>query len=139
MSGFLGRGFNSPRLHHNPTKLRTAMQAAGSIHAPADRDPVLRAIVERLVEIYRPERIYLFGSAARGDSGPDSDYDLMIVVPDSTPDESRDPGLAYRALWRLGAAVDPLIWTRTQFDSRLHLRASLPATVHREGKLVYAA
>jgi len=62
-----------------------------------------------------------------------------IVVPDSTPLEKRDPGLGYRALWRLGAAMDPLVWTRTEFDSRLHLRASLPATIQREGKLLYAA
>lgn len=102
-------------------------------------DGLLCTIIDRLVTLYRPERIYLFGSVARGEGGPDSDYDLMIVVPDSTPLPLRDPGLAYRALWRLGAAVDPLVWTRTQFDSRVHLRASLPATVLREGKLLYAA
>lgn len=107
--------------------------------APSTEDPVLQAIVERLVETYRPERIYLFGSAARGDAGPDSDYDLMIVVPDATPLAAQDTGPAYRALWRLGAAVDLLVWTREQFDSRLHLRASLPSTIRREGRLLYAA
>jgi len=93
----------------------------------------------RLAQICTPERIYLFGSSARGEAGPDSDYDLMIIVPDSAPPELRDPGLAYRAVWRLGAAIDPLVWTHTQFESRLHLRASLPATIQREGKLLYAA
>ena len=34
----------------------------------------------RLVAEYQPERIYLFGSKARGDAGPDSDYDIMLVV-----------------------------------------------------------
>ncbi len=115
------------------------MLTADPLRGPSEYAPVLRTILESLVEIYRPERIYLFGSAARGDAGPDSDYDLMIVVPDSTPPAMRDPGRAYRALWRLGVAVDPLIWTRSQFDSRLHLRASLPSTVEREGKLLYAA
>jgi hypothetical protein len=42
-------------------------------------------------------------------------------------------------LWRLGAALDLLVWTRAEFDSRLHLRASLPSTVQREGKLLYGA
>jgi uncharacterized protein len=102
-------------------------------------DAILEALVAGLAQIYAPERIYLFGSAARGESGPDSDYDFMIVVPDSTPLEKRDPGLAYRALWRLGAAIDPLVWTRTEFDTRLQFRASLPATIQREGKLLYAA
>jgi len=115
------------------------MRMADSVRDSSSEDALLRAIVDQLVRIYGPERIYLFGSAARGDAGPDSDYDLMIVVPDSTPRELRDPAPAYRALWRLGAAVDPLVWPRTQFDSRLHLRASLPATVQREGKLLYAA
>jgi len=47
-------------------------------------------IVRRLVELYRPERIYLFGSSARGTAGPDSDYDFMVVVPDDTPREVRE-------------------------------------------------
>jgi predicted nucleotidyltransferase len=115
------------------------MAVVESSRVPLASDGVLHTIIERLVSLYRPERIYVFGSVARGEGGPDSDYDLMIIVPDSTPPQLRDPGLAYRALWRLGAAVDPLVWTRTQFDSRLHLRASLPSTVLREGKLLYAA
>ena len=50
-------------------------------------DPLLAEIVRRLVEAYQPERIYLFGSKARGDAGADSDYDLMVVVPDDAPPE----------------------------------------------------
>ena len=107
--------------------------------APAASDPVLGSIVERLAALYRPERIYLFGSAARGDAGPDSDYDLMVVVPDAAPAALRDSGSAYRAIWKLGAAADILIWTHTEFASRLHLRASLPSTIQREGKLLYGA
>jgi hypothetical protein len=41
-------------------------------------DPTLAEIVRRLVETFQPLRIYLFGSKARGDAGPDSDYDLLI-------------------------------------------------------------
>lgn len=40
-------------------------------------DPLLAEIVRRLAEVYSPERIYLFGSTARGDAGHDSDYDLI--------------------------------------------------------------
>jgi predicted nucleotidyltransferase len=115
------------------------MQPADSSSVPSTEDRILVSIVARLVGIYHPECIYLFGSAARGDAHPDSDYDIMIVVPDAMPLVMQDTGPAYRALWRLGAAVDLLVWTRAQFDSRLHLRASLPSTVQREGKLLYAA
>jgi predicted nucleotidyltransferase len=38
------------------------------------------------------------GSKARGDIGPDSDYDLLIVVPDEAPLEQKRSRLAYQAL-----------------------------------------
>ena len=46
---------------------------------------------------------------------------------------------AHSLLWDLGAAADILVWTREAFDSRIHLRASLPATITREGRLLYAS
>lgn len=58
------------------------MGTGEAINCTLDSDPVLSEIVRRLVAAYEPERIYLFGSKARGDEGPDSDYDLLVVVPD---------------------------------------------------------
>ena len=55
-------------------------------------------IVERLKHAYDPERIYLFGSRARGDEGPDSDFDFLVVVPDDASRERRGSRLAYQAL-----------------------------------------
>ena len=106
---------------------------------PSAADPILAELVNRLRDLYRPERIYLFGSTARGESGPDSDYDLMVVVPDDTPALLRDSGRAYKAIWRLGVASDILVWTHSDFVDRLHLKASLPSTIAREGRLLYAA
>jgi len=105
----------------------------------AASDSVLSEVVRRLVEAYNPECIYLFGSVARGESGPDSDYDIMVIVPDDAPPELRRSRAAYVALWGTGVASDVLVWTASQFDSRLHLAASLPATVVREGRLLHAA
>jgi predicted nucleotidyltransferase len=101
-------------------------------------DPILAEMVRRLVEAYQPERIYLFGSVARGDAVPDSDYDLLIVVPDDAPASRRSPDLGYAFMEGLSRSGDFLVWTRDRFDSRLHLKASLPSTVLREGKLLYA-
>lgn len=100
-------------------------------------DPALAEIVRRLVDAFHPERIYLFGSKARGDADPDSDYDLLVVVPDDAPPERRRSRLAYEALWWTGTAADVLVVTRGYFESRRGLRASLPGTVLREGTLVY--
>ncbi len=101
-------------------------------------DQVLAEMVRRLREAFQPERIYLFGSKARGDTGPDSDYDLLIVVPDEASPERKRSRLAYQALRGTHTAADVLVWTKEAFDSRLHLPASLPAIVVREGKLLYA-
>lgn len=106
---------------------------------PSADDPVLKEIVRRLVEVYHPLRIYLFGSAARGEAGPDSDYDITVIVPDEAPAELRSEHLAYRALRGTGVAVDVLVWARGDFEKQLHLRASLPAAVLEEGRLLYGA
>jgi predicted nucleotidyltransferase len=106
---------------------------------PSAGDPVLAEVVRRLVEAYHPLQVYLFGSAARGDAGEHSDYDFMVVVSDDAPPELQDCRMGYRALSGLGIAKDVLVWTRNEFDKRLHLKASLPSTVVEEGRLLYAA
>ncbi|MGH7987543.1 MAG: nucleotidyltransferase domain-containing protein [Candidatus Acidiferrales bacterium] len=111
----------------------------GEIQSRAlEEDPALQKIVDRLADAYHPLRIYLFGSKARGDSGPDSDYDLLLVVNDDAPPERRRSRLAYETLWAAEAcgAVDVLVCTESYFEARRHLKASLPGTVLREGKLL---
>ena len=47
-----------------------------------DRRPdkkILAEIVQRVVEAAQPDKIILFGSAARGEMGPNSDIDLMVI------------------------------------------------------------
>ena len=105
--------------------------------APVD-DPILAEITRRLVETYQPARIYLFGSRARGTAGAGSDYDLLVVVPDDAPPALRRSTRAYEALWGLSTSGDILVWTHTAFSERLHLRASLPSTVEREGRALYS-
>jgi predicted nucleotidyltransferase len=107
--------------------------------APPQSDPILSEIVRRLVEAYQPERIYLFGSHARGEAGPDSDYDLMVVVPGTAPPSPQRSRTTYEALRGLRNAADVLVWSREEFDKRLHLRASLPSTILREGRLLHVA
>jgi hypothetical protein len=57
---------------------------------------VLSEIVHRLAEAFKPERTHLFGSKARSEENQDSDYDLMIVIPDDAPPENRRSRLAYQ-------------------------------------------
>jgi predicted nucleotidyltransferase len=111
------------------------IEPVSRITTPGELDEVVR----RLVSAYEPERIYLFGSKARGDAGPDSDYDLMVVVPDDADEARLRSRRGYETLRGTGIAADVLVCTRTYFDERLHLQASLPATILREGKLLHAA
>ncbi len=116
-----------------------AGENATAFKTPAADDPALAEAVRRLVEAYRPLGVYLFGSVARGDAGPDSDYDLLVVVPDDAPPERRRSRLAYEALRGTGAAADVLVCTRSYFDERRLLKASLPGTVLREGRRLHGA
>jgi predicted nucleotidyltransferase len=91
-----------------------------------------------LVEFYQPIRIYLFGSVARGDDGPDSDLDFLVVVPDDAPDEKRRLGAVRRAVRGTGFAKDIVPWRKTDFEQRAAwVCASLPATVVRQERLLY--
>jgi hypothetical protein len=104
------------------------------------RDEAITEITRRIVEVCQPVRIYLFGSVARGEDGPDSDLDFLVVVPDGTPDEIFRTGKLVRALWGVPYGADVIPWRQTDFEGRAaFVAASLPATVVREGKILYDA
>ncbi len=105
-----------------------------------NRDEAIAEITRRLVDYYRPERIYLFGSVARGDDGADSDLDFLVVVPDDVAGEKVRPGAARKAVRGTGFAKDIVTWRSTDFKRRAAwVKCSLPATVVREGRVLYEA
>ena len=108
-------------------------------NSKSNHDEQLGEIVRRLIAAYQPLRIYLFGSHARGDAGADSDFDILLVVPDDAPAERRRSRLAYRALRGTGVATDVIVSTDGSFQERLRVPGSLPSTVKREGRELYAA
>jgi len=63
-----------------------------------ERVTELAQMVERLVSAFHPDRIYAFGSQVRGEAGPDSDIDLLIVVPHTSEPSHRLAQAAYHAL-----------------------------------------
>ena len=67
------------------------------------------------MKTFKPERIYLFGSHARGDWHADSDYDLMVVPTSHVPPHRRGQ-LAYRALFDIGIPKNIVVWTCEEFD-----------------------
>ncbi len=103
------------------------------------KDPTLTEIVRRLVEALQPEQVYLFGSHARGDSTAESDYDVLVVVKELADQPFQLEQQAYHALLGLATPVDVVVMSRERFEKRRGVSASLPATVEREGQLLYAA
>ncbi len=87
--------------------------------------------------VYRPEQVYLFGSEARGDADADSDLDLAVVVRDEASAEQASPRRAAEALWGLERGADVVVFRESDFSARRSVVASLPWTIHREGRLLY--
>jgi predicted nucleotidyltransferase len=102
-------------------------------------DPKLSEIVRRLVAALHPQRVYLFGSRARGDAQDDSDYDVLLLVRDKDDRPFALEQEAYGALFGVGVGVDVIVMTIDYFERRQIVKASLPATVGREGRLLYVA
>jgi len=84
-----------------------------------------------------PDRVYLFGSRARGDAAPNSDYDFLVVVPHSEKPRYRRDQEAYLALCGSGAAKDIIVLTRAEFESSSRAASSLTSAVLREGILLH--
>lgn len=102
--------------------------------------PVLEEAVAILVRLAQPDRVILFGSHARGDARPDSDYDLLIVQPvTAAVHQSRWEELRRlrEALRSLPLAKDLLLFRPAEFD---YWRDSLNHVVGRavrEGIVLY--
>ena len=104
------------------------------------RQETIHEITRQLIDFYRPVRVYLFGSEARGESGPDSDLDFCVVLPDDAPESLYRDRSIHGRFWGLHTPVDVVRLPFADFDARAaHVVASLPATVVREGRLLYDA
>ncbi len=101
-------------------------------------DTSLAEVVRRLVETLHPLRIYLFGSRARGEETAASDYDVLVLVEQKTGKSYQMERQSYHALSGVMVPVDIVVMSLDYFERRRAVIASLPATVEREGRLLYA-
>jgi uncharacterized protein len=106
---------------------------------PGGRDgDVLAEIVRRIVRVAAPERIVLFGSAARGEAGSASDLDLLVIKP-GYYHRGRLTEEIYLSLIGVGAAVDVVVVTPEDVERYREAPALVIAPALREGRVVYAA
>ena len=97
----------------------------------------LTEITRRLVAEFAPERIILFGSHAWGHPTPDSDIDLLVVVPESKLPPPRRAARAYRCLREVPVPLDILVRTRAEVEGTRHVPASLLNEIFERGRLLY--
>jgi uncharacterized protein len=99
-------------------------------------DALDRAI-GRIVEAMQPEAIYLFGSHARGDAGADSDFDLLVIVPDDTTNSMHLLEETARVPRDPGVPLDIVPCRRSAFERRRNDFGTLSYLATHEGRLVY--
>ena len=94
-------------------------------------------LLDPVVAYFRPRRVILFGSLARGQAGPDSDIDLLVVVDDDTPAEklTLDAGYEARRPYRLPADVIPC--REDTFRRKCRIVGTLAYAAAHEGVVVY--
>jgi predicted nucleotidyltransferase len=97
----------------------------------------LSKVLARLVERLNPISIWLFGSRAEGRARPDSDYDLLVIVPDGTPAADLDAVGAYELTRGMGLPVDVVPCPRSIFEEEKHEVNTLACAAFARGKLLY--
>jgi predicted nucleotidyltransferase len=106
----------------------------------SDRSPapeLLDEIVRRIVDAVRPQRIVLFGSAARGEMSAHSDLDLLVVA--ATADRTATARAIRRALAGIGVAKDVIVVTPEDVQRHKDNRGLVIYPALREGKSLYVA
>lgn len=85
---------------------------------------------------FQPVRILFFGSQARGDAKPDSDLDLLVVLP--RVENKRQALVAMlRTLGDIPVAVDVIPTDPEEIARRGHLVGTVLRTAIRAGKTLY--
>ena len=92
-------------------------------------------IIRRVVEVAEPERIVLFGSAARGEINRHSDVDLLVVK--DAPDLRQITATVYRRLYGIGAAVDIVMVTPQDVERYKDSHALVIKPALRDGTVMY--
>ena len=99
-------------------------------------DERIEKMVQRLIARFNPVEIILFGSWARGDAGPDSDVDLLLVV-DAAGSKRKIAVEAYRTLQAIGLAKDIIVVRPEEVARYRDVVGSLIYPALREGEVLY--
>jgi uncharacterized protein len=93
----------------------------------------LKMLVDLCRSELKAEQVWLFGSRARGDHRPESDWDLLAILPDDTPEETLDPMNLWMIRRKSGLHADLLGVRLSEFVDAQDSVTTLSRMVHDEG------
>ncbi len=93
-------------------------------------------VASRLLERLPADEVWLFGSRARGDDQPESDIDLLVVVPDSRDARHVRSRHARGLVADIPAPMDIVVVTRGEWRKQRDVANTLPFVAAREGRLL---
>lgn len=104
----------------------------------AIHDETVRRIADTIVEHFHPRRIILFGSRARGEAQPDSDYDVLVEMETDEPFHERIRRI-YEAFGFRQVAMDVLVFTPEEMTEERTKVFSIAKIAENEGTVLYDA
>ena len=99
---------------------------------------ILDQIITRIVDTANPTRIILFGSAVKDKMGPNSDFDILVVMPPGSHRRNTARAI-YRNLVGVGFAVDVVVVTEEDIQRYGDHTGFVIKPALEEGKILYAA
>jgi predicted nucleotidyltransferase len=97
---------------------------------------LVRDIVRRIVDTAQPEKVILFGSRARDDARPNSDFDVLVIKQSDEPRYRRSAPL-YVALADLPVEVEVMVYTPEEVEEWSEVPQAFVTTAVREGTTIY--
>jgi len=101
-------------------------------------EDTLTEIVKRILLVVQPKKIILFGSAVRGEMGPNSDLDLLVIVP-SSEHQRKTSQKIYRNLIGVGFAADIIVITEQNVERYKNNIGMILKPALEQGRVLYAS
>jgi len=93
-------------------------------------------LLDRVLREWNPERIQLFGSRARGEADPESDWDILVVVPDAFGAPA-DPLVPWRLRRDTGVRADVIVYSSREFEAERDVPNTLAYEAASAGVALY--
>ena len=113
-----------------------ALKCCPKIENPMDIQKEIENISSQIIAKYKPEKVILFGSAARGEATPDSDLDFLIIKKE-TPYYGADRIRELSRMIDRNVPVDFLVYRPEEWEQRLKMGDPFLKSILREGKVLY--